>query len=370
MNTNTPSFLRLKRKMGLREMPLWGILLAALFLVAGCSISSAQAEIQEKPDRFAAAKQNGQFIPVNRSIDCKGTKVTLEKILLDKTHTFMLAAVDGPVKGNMDSLTVDLFDDQDRDLGRSTFAEILPDGKTLLTFDALAEIPAALRLEFFGGPVGYDGKVSLTLNDLPLTGVEEKYISEYLYPATLEKKGYRLEINGLEKGISETGLQYQLTALGDYDGIEHGWLSESWHQSSSQILFLSAGGQNLAPHLANPYNTFPAYRRSRDGKAAAGRAYFDRLTADTLQIKLTDLYGVYNLSETIPLNGINNALAINRSLPVRNYSVELKSFSRGRDGRTWTLCYRVLDAAGQPVDGAIDAGIYQKLGNYQMPYPV
>lgn len=55
------------------------------------------------------AEQSGQFVAVNQSVDCKGTKVTIEKILLDKTHTFMIAAVDGEIKGTMDYLTVDLF---------------------------------------------------------------------------------------------------------------------------------------------------------------------------------------------------------------------------------------------------------------------
>lgn len=32
--------------------------------------------------------------------------------------------------------------------------------------------------------------------------------------------------------------------------------------------------------------------------------------------------------------------------------------------------YCVLDSAGQPVDGAIDAGIYLKNDNYRIPYPI
>lgn len=70
----------------------------------------------------------------------------------------MIADVDGDIKGRMDSLVVDLFADQGQELGRSSFLQKLPDGKTLLTFDAVQKASAALRLEFFGGPVGYGGK--------------------------------------------------------------------------------------------------------------------------------------------------------------------------------------------------------------------
>ena len=128
----------------------------ALALV-GCSVLPVYYGNNENPDRFALAEQYGQFVVVNQSVDCKGTKVTIEKILLDKTHTFMIAKVDGEIKGDIDYLTVDLFGDQDQELGRSTFSQKLPAGKTLLTFDALGEAPIALRLEFFGGPVGYSG---------------------------------------------------------------------------------------------------------------------------------------------------------------------------------------------------------------------
>jgi hypothetical protein len=68
------------------------------------------------------------------------------------------------------------------------------------------------------------------------------------------QKGYQLKINTIEKGISETGLQYQLSAAGDFDGIEHGWLAASCQQSYPQILHLSADGCNLEPHLPYPTN--------------------------------------------------------------------------------------------------------------------
>lgn len=75
------------------------------------------------------------------------------------------------------------------------------------------------------------------------------------------------------------------------------------------------------------------------------------------------------MKEIIPLDGVKDKLDINRKLPVNNYSVYLKSFTRGKDKGTWILNYCVLDSAGQPVDGAIDAGIYLKNDNYRIPYP-
>lgn len=187
---------------------------------------------------------------------------------------------------------------------------------------------------------------------------------------TMEQKGYRLTVDSIGKGISETGLHYQLTALGDYDGIEHGWLSGYYHKSYPQILFLSDNGRNLEPHLSEANNFSPSYRVSRNGKTRMGRAYFDGLAANTLQVKLTDIYGSYNLKEIIPLDGVKDKLEINRKLPVHNYSVDLKSFTQGKDKGTWVLNYRVLDSAGRPVDGAIDAGIYEKADNYKLPSPL
>lgn len=341
----------------------------SMVLTVGCSALPADSD-SENPDRFALAEQSVQFVTVNQSLDCKGTKATIEKLLLDKTHTFMIATVDGEIKGDMDYLTVDLFGDQDQELGRSNFSQKLPDGKTLLTFDPLGEVPAALRLEFFGGPVGYSGNVSLTLKDINFITVDGKYTQEYRLAETMEQKGYRLAVDSIGKGISETGLHYQLTALGDYDGIDHGWLSAYWHKSYPQILFLSANGRNLEPHLSEAYSFGPLYRVSRDGKTRVGRAYFDGLEANTLQVKLTDIYGSYNLKEIIPLDGVKDKLDINRKLPVHSYSVDLKSFSQGKDKGTWILNYLVLDSTGRPVDGVIDAGIYLKNDNYRLPYPI
>ncbi|MCO1603101.1 hypothetical protein [Desulfosporosinus nitroreducens] len=83
-----------------------------------------------------------------------------------------------------------------------------------------------------------------------------------------------------------------------------------------------------------------------------GRAYFDGISANTLQVKLTDIYASYNLKEIIPLDGVKDKLDINRKLPVHSYSVDLKSFTQGKDKGTWVLNYRVLDSAGRSVDGA------------------
>jgi|GEM_PF-1611286 len=370
MDSNVQSMVWLKRKISFGRILLLHLLLFSLLLTAGCSDIPVHFNNSENLDRFALAEQYGQFVAVNQSVDCKGTKVAIEKILLDKTHTFMIAAVEGETKGTMDYLTVDLFGDQDQELGRSTFSQKLSDGKTLLTFDALEEAPATLRLEFFGGPVGYGGNVSLTLKDIDFKTVEGKYSQEYHLTEIMEQKGYRLAVDSIGKGISETGLHYQLTALGDYDGIEHGWLSDYYHKSYPQILFLSDNGRNLEPHLSETYGFGPSYRISRDGKTHVGRAYFDGLAANTLQVKLTDIYGSYNLKEIIPLYGVKDKLDINRKLPVHNYSVDLKSFTQGKDKGTWVLNYRVLDSAGRPVDGAIDAGIYEKDDNYKIPYPI
>lgn len=346
------------------------LLMTFLPLTVGCSAQPLQIQPKEKADRFALAEQEGQFSAVKRSVDCKGAQVTIEKILLDKTHTFLVAAVAGEAQGFMDSLTVDLFGDQDQDLGRCDFTQKLPDGKALLTFDALAKAPAALRLEFFGGPVGYGGNINLILNDIPFHLADAKYFSEYLDLAALEEKGYRLEIKSLENGLSETGLHYRLTAAGDYDGVEHGWLSGSYQQSYPQILFLSAGGQNLEPHLPYPFASALSYTRSLNGKACVGHAYFDRATAGTLQLKLTDLYSDYNVDAIILLDGITDQLEINRKVPVHNHTIELKSLKRGKDKGCWILSYRILDRAGNLVDGAIDAGFYQKRDNYRRPNPV
>jgi len=91
----------------------------------------------EPPGRFVRAEKYGQFIDVNKSVDCNGTLVTIEKILLDKTGTFMIASVEGDIRGKIDPLNVKLFDGQDRNLGWNSFLQEypakLPGDKTLLT---------------------------------------------------------------------------------------------------------------------------------------------------------------------------------------------------------------------------------------------
>lgn len=116
---------------------------------------------------------------------------------MDKTHTFMIASVDGNSIERMDSLCVDLFDAQGREMGRSTFSQKLPDGKTLLTFDAVPKVPEALRMEFFGGPVGYGGNVVLILKDINFKIVDVEYTKEIC--SDLEKETYKMNYKVIEK---------------------------------------------------------------------------------------------------------------------------------------------------------------------------
>ncbi|HWP98802.1 MAG TPA: hypothetical protein VN426_18320 [Syntrophomonadaceae bacterium] len=340
-----------------------------ILLMTGCSVPPAFSSTNENPDRFARAKELGQFIPVNKLVDCKGARVTIEKVLLDKTHTFMIATVDGDIMGRMDSLSVDLFDEQNQELGRSTFLQKLPDGKTLLTFDAVQKAPEALRMEFFGGPVGYgEGRVVLTLKDIKFKTVNENYTKKYPLAETVENKGYRLVVDSITKGISETGIHYKLSALGNYDGIEHGWLYD-WNNNYSPegiILSMHDSGRQLGIHLASLNCLGPFYRVSQDQKTMVGRVNFDGLETSNQEIKLTNIYAYYRMNEIIPLAGVKDRLDINKELPVKDYIVHLKSFTRQDDQETWLLDYSVLDSAGNQVDAAIEAGIYMKSDNYRM----
>lgn len=99
----------------------------------------------------------------------------------------------------------------------------------------------------------------------------------------------------------------------------------------------------------------------------AGRANFDWVGTNNLQDRLTDIYGYYNMHEMIPIEGVKDRLDIDKKLPVKNYTVHLKSFHRGDEKETWILDYSVLDSAGKKVDAAIEAGIYMKADNYRMP---
>ncbi|MFZ5597585.1 MAG: hypothetical protein ACOY31_11305 [Bacillota bacterium] len=346
------------------------LLIVALLIPAGCSAKPALSEGAESHDRFARAEKYGQFIPANKSVDCKGTKVTIEKILMDKTSTFMIATVEGDIRGRTDSLNVDLYDDQDRKLGRSTFSQKLSDGKTLLTFAAVQSAPKALRMEFFGGPVGYgSGHVILNLDGITFKTVDKKLTGEYRLAETVEKKGYRLVVDSIKAGISETGVHYKLSSLGDYDGIDHGWLYD-WYNNYSpegEILSLSDSGRKLGVHLSSLNCLGPYYRVSQDNKTMVGRANFDWVGTNNLQVRLSNIYGYYSMNEIIPIEGVKDRMDIDKKLPVRNYTVHLKSFYRGDEKETWILDYSVLDSAGNKVDAAIEAGIYMKADNYRMP---
>lgn len=263
------------------------LLIVALFIPAGCSAKPALSGGAESHDRFARAEKYGQFIPVNRSVDCKGTKVTIEKILMDKTNTFMIATVEGDIRGETDSLVVDLYDDQGRELGMSTFSQKLSGGKTLLTFAAVQPAPEALRMEFFGGPVGYgSGHVILNLDGISFKTVDKKHTGEYRLAETVEKNGYRLLVDSIKAGISETGIQYKLSSRGDYDGIDHGWLYD-WYNNYSpegEILSLYDSRRKLEVHLSSLNCLGPYYRVSQDNKTMVGRANFDRVGTNRYHI--------------------------------------------------------------------------------------
>ncbi|SHI13213.1 DUF4179 domain-containing protein [Desulfosporosinus lacus] len=356
------------RKVGFRRKLFVLTLIFMTLLTSGCSVQPvADSSGIVTLDRFARAEQYEQFITVGKSVDCKGTKVTIEKVLMDKNHTFMIVTVDGDIKGRMDYLTVDLFDGQDQELGRSSFLQKLSDGKTLLTFEAVQQVPKELRMEFFGGPVGYGDPVILTLKDIKFKTVGEKYTKEYKMTETMEKKGYRLVVKSLERGISETSLHYKLAALEDYDGIKHGWLYD-WNNNYSpegEILSMYDSGRKLGTHLSKFNCLGPYYRLSQDKKTIVGMANFDGAETDNLQVELTNIYGYYNMNETIPIEGVKDRLDINKNFPVNNYIVQMKSFARENDKETWILDYSVLDSEGNNVDAAIQANLYSKIDNYK-----
>lgn len=353
-----------------------GLMLTAVFLfLSACSVQTAVLSAGPaghggagSRDRFARAEEYGQFIPVKRTADCKGATVTIEKILLDRTGTFMVAVVEGDLKGDMDYLSADLFDHRGRELGRSTLIQKLPGGKTLLTFAPVQSIPEYLRLEFFGGPVGYgSGKVLLDLKDIVFKTVDKKYTREYQLAETVEKAGYRLVVDTITAGISETRIHYKLNTLGDYDGIRHGWFYD-WlnnYSPEGEVLSLSDSGRKLGLHLSSNNCLGPYYRISQDKRTMVGRANFDPLETSSLRVSLTNMYGFYNINEIIPIGGVKEKLDINKKVPVRGYTVELKSFAR-EDGESWTLDYNVLDSAGNKVDAAINAFIYGNV-NHRAP---
>lgn len=343
------------------------LLMTIVIILPACSVQPVYLDVAENPDRFARAEKHGQFIPVNRTVDCRGTRVTIEKVLLDVTGTFMIASVDGDIRGRMDYLTVDLFDGRGRELGRSTLLQKLPGDKTLLSFGPVDSVPESLRMEFFGGPVGYGrGRVNLDLNDIRFRKVDKKYTREYRLAETFERPGYRAVVDAVAAGVSETGIHYRITALGDYDGISHGWFHDWYHNQSPEreVISVSSGGRRLGVHLSRPNCLGPYFRSSQDGRDIAGRANFDPLTAADLQVRLSDVFGFYRMNEIVPVDGARNKTDINRKLAVRGYAVHLKSFAR-EEGANWALDYSVLDSAGNKVDAAIDVWIYE--GNLRVP---
>lgn len=126
------------------------------------------------------------------------------------------------------------------------------------------------------------------------------------------------------------------------------------------------GGRKPDIHLSSLNCLGPYYRVSPDKKAVIGRANFEAVESRDVQIKLTDIYGCYDLSEIIPIDRVGEIINPGKKIPVRNCTVYLKSLLKEYD-ETWTLDYSVQDSAGNRVDAAIDAGIYMKAGNYRMP---
>lgn len=209
----------------------------------------------------------------------------------------------------------------------------------------------------------------MLLDEINFKTVDDKYTRNYQLAETMEENGYRLEIGSIVKGINETRLSYQLTTLGNYDGIEHGWLYNYWRDNYPQILFMSDSGQNLEPHLSNLTNFGPSYRVSQDGKAIVGIAYFERILTTNLQVNLTNIYGYYRMNEIIPIDVYKHNLDIKRILQVDNYNIYL-SFTRDNEQDALILDYSVLDSAGNNVDASVEAGIYMKADNYRMLSPI
>jgi len=341
------------------------------FTVTGCSSQPVAPDGSGMPGRFDRAERLGQFTVVNRAVDCQGTTVTIEKILLDRTGTFMIAAVEGDIRGTVDPLCVKLFDGEGRNLGFNSFQQEypaeLPGGEILLTFDPIENFNEPLRLEFSGGPVQYEnGPVVLNLQDIKFKQVDNKYVRTYQLAELAEKDGYSLLVDAITAGVSETQVHYQLTARGDYDGVVHGWLNNWDNHPAGETLSMFDGGRKLERHLSGINHLGPSYKFSLNGKTAVGRANFDALETREERLSLTDIYSYYAMDQTIPLQEIADKAGINKKIPVKDYTICLNSLVK-EDDQTRALEYAVLDSAGNSVDAVIDACVYTCSHDYRMP---
>lgn len=341
------------------------------FIITGCSTQSAAPDGSGMAGRFSRAERFGQFTEVNRSVDCQGTTVTIEKVLLDKTGTFMIAAVEGDISGKFDPLYVKLFDGEDRNLGFCSFMQEypakLPGGETLLTFDPVESPNEPLRLEFSGGPVQHEnGPVVLDLQDIKLKKVDNKYVRTYQLAELVEKNGFSLLVDAITSGVSETQVHYRLAARGDYDGVVHGWLNNWDNHPAGDTPAMFDGGRKLESHLSGIDYLGPSYKYSLDGKTAVGRANFDALETREERLNLTDVYSYYSMDQIIPLEKITDKISINKKIPVKDYTVCLNSLVK-EDDETRSLEYVVLDSAGNSVDAVIDACVYTCSHDYRMP---
>ncbi|OPX91728.1 hypothetical protein [Pelotomaculum sp. PtaB.Bin117] len=136
--------------------------------------------------------------------------VTIEKVLLDKTGTFLIAAVEGDISGKFDPLYVKLFDGEDRNLGFCSFMQEypakLPGGETLLTFDPVESPNEPLRLEFSGGPVQHEnGPVVLDLKDIKFKKVDNKYVRTYQLAELPEVAGVWLWVGRRQQLLQNFG---------------------------------------------------------------------------------------------------------------------------------------------------------------------
>ncbi|OPX90660.1 MAG: hypothetical protein A4E52_00769 [Pelotomaculum sp. PtaB.Bin013] len=355
----------------IKTVIVFSLIAFIVVIITGCSTQSAAPDGSGMAGRFSRAERLGQFTEVNRSVDCQGTTVTIEKVLLDKTGTFMIAAVEGEIRGKLDPLNVKLFDGEGRNLGWNSFQQEypakLPGGETLLTFDPVESPNEPLRLEFSGGPVEHEnGPVVLDLKDIKFKKVDNKYVHTYQLTELVEKNGYSLLVDAITAGVSETQVHYKLTARGDYDGVAHGWLNNWDNHPKEDAPAMFDGGRKLESHLSSIDHIGPTYKYSLNGKTAVGRANFDALETREERLNLTNVYSYYSIDQIIPLEEITDKVCINKKIPVKDYTVCLNSLVK-EDDETRSLEYVVLDSAGNSVDAVIDACVYTCSHDYRMP---
>ncbi len=325
-------------------------------------------------ERFRLAEEKNLFIDVNQERDFDGSRIILEKVLLDNSVTSLIVKSSYDFD-RFDSVT--LKDDKGNYYGKiNMFTNSVPqkyqksNGYTVLNFKPVSGEVKALELELINWhPVN---KLSFTVD---IRGNEQlKAVREYEDVVRQDINGVGFSIDRVVLGTSQSEVYCTFDRTGtDFDGVTLGWYYKDTIENRNKAAFRDEVTGNMVRILSIEDVTHEKDMKAGVVESNSRDSYRFILNpvafeTQSLKLQLEELYGYYGLgNKELTLDFTNqSALELNKEYNINGLRLLIKSARL--DAGKINLVYQVRNSTGETMNSYIlDARIRNRDEKHAVP---